>query len=174
VDAGDTVSPFYDPMLAKVIAHGATRQIALTRLAQTLTRTAVVGPRTNVGFLASLCEQEAFRRGGVDTRFIDNNLAALGAVHAEADPAAVASGVAWLVNGDAARMRELSSVEDAAESPWDAMDGFQLSGSRVVAIPVMANGEAMVAAVSYGTAGITITVDRQPPAADAQIFAGPC
>jgi 3-methylcrotonyl-CoA carboxylase alpha subunit len=173
VDAGDTVSPFYDPMLAKVIAHGATREIALTRLAQTLTRAAVVGPRTNVGFLASLCEHEAFRRGGVDTSFIDKNLAMLGAVHAETDPAAVASGVAWLVNGDAARMREVSSAEDAAGSPWDAMDGFQLSGSRVVAIPVMANGEAMVAAVSYGTAGITVTVDRQPPASDAEIFDGP-
>jgi len=172
VEAGDAVSPFYDPMLAKVIAHGATREIALDRLAWTLERTAVVGPRTNVGFLATLCETDAFRRGGVDTSFIDRNLAMLGAVHSGVDAAAVASGVAWLLAGDDAHRREQPSAEDAAPSPWDATDGFQLSGSRVVAIPVTANGAAMVATVAYDAAGAGVSVDGQSPASDAQVYDG--
>jgi 3-methylcrotonyl-CoA carboxylase alpha subunit len=173
VNAGDTVSPFYDPMLAKVIAHGATRQVALARLTQTLARTAVVGPRTNVGFLTNLCEHETFRRGGVDTGFVDRNLATLGAMPASIDAAAVASGAAWLVAGDTARAREHLSSDDVASSPWDATDGFQLSGTRVVAVPVTANGQAMVALASYDAAGVSVSVDHQHAASDAQIFDGP-
>jgi 3-methylcrotonyl-CoA carboxylase alpha subunit len=176
VDAGDRVSPFYDPMLAKVIAHGATREIALTRLTQTLAHTAVAGPRTNVGFLATLCASEAFRRGGVDTNFIDRNLVALGAVPSGLDNAAVASGVAWLVAREAAPLRAAAITDDtdaSTESPWDAMDGFQLSGPRLIAMPITANGEAKVAAVSYGTAGVAVSVDNTPAADDAQVFDGP-
>jgi len=172
VEVGDAVTPFYDPMLAKVIAHGATREVALTRLAAALARTVAVGPRSNVGFLATLCENDAFRRGAVDTGFIDRNLTALGAAPRGIDPAAVASGVARLVELDVARLRAEPSADGGPQSPWDAIDGFQLSGARVVVVPVMADGETVTAAVSFDARGIAVAVDNAPAAADAQVFQG--
>ena len=71
VEAGDEVTPFYDPMIAKVIAHGATRDEALDRLAAALGETVVAGPRTNVAFLKKLCEAEVSGPGAFDTGFID-------------------------------------------------------------------------------------------------------
>jgi 3-methylcrotonyl-CoA carboxylase alpha subunit len=89
------------------------------------------------------------------------------------DPAAIANGVARLVAGDAERARGQLATDDVAPSPWDATDGFQLSGRRVVAMPITANGQATVALVSYDAAGISVAVNDQYPASDAQIFDGP-
>src|SRR5476651_2226784 len=80
VEEGSEVTPFYDPMIAKLIAHGNSRNEALDRLAGALDKTIVVGPRSNAGFLAALCRAEEFRQGNFDTGFIDRHLAALGAV----------------------------------------------------------------------------------------------
>jgi 3-methylcrotonyl-CoA carboxylase alpha subunit len=55
VEAGSEVTPFYDPMIAKLIAHGKTREEALDRLATALDHTIVAGPRNNSAFLAELC-----------------------------------------------------------------------------------------------------------------------
>src|SRR5580704_9142575 len=56
VEAGSEVTPYYDPMIAKLIAHGLTRQAALDRLGDALvSHTQILGPRTNVSFLAALC-----------------------------------------------------------------------------------------------------------------------
>src|SRR5919112_1807666 len=77
VEAGDEVTPYYDPMIAKVIAHGATRDEALDRLAAALGGTVVAGPKTNVAFLKRLCEAPEFRAGQFATGFIERNLDAL-------------------------------------------------------------------------------------------------
>jgi 3-methylcrotonyl-CoA carboxylase alpha subunit len=172
VDAGDMVTPFYDPMLAKVIAHGGTRDQALKRLVHALEQTVAVGPRTNIGFLAALGGNEALLRGAVDTGFIERHLATLGAIPRGIDAAAVASGVAWLAQCDAARLRAERPSDDDAESPWDAIDGFQLSGRRAVGVPVVADGEAVTAKISFGPHDVTVTVDDVPAAADAQVFGG--
>ena len=74
VEAGADVTPFYDPMIAKLIAHGKNRAEALDRLAAALDKTVVIGPRSNAGFLAALCRAPGFRAGDFDTGFIDRNL----------------------------------------------------------------------------------------------------
>ena len=66
-------------MIAKIIAHGATRNEALDRLSEALGKTLVAGPRVNARFLKALCDSEEFRAGAFDTGFIDANLAKLGA-----------------------------------------------------------------------------------------------
>ena len=71
VEAGSEVTPFYDPMIAKLIAHGKSRDEALDRLGAALDNTIVIGPRSNAGFLAALCRAEGFRKGDFDTGFID-------------------------------------------------------------------------------------------------------
>ena len=55
VEAGGEVTPFYDPMIAKLIAHAPTREAALDRLAHALDRTLIAGVRSNVAFLGALC-----------------------------------------------------------------------------------------------------------------------
>ena len=74
VRAGDAISPFYDPMIAKLITHGATREIALKRMAQALRETQVAGTVTNLGFLGALCAHEGFAAGDVDTGLIGRDL----------------------------------------------------------------------------------------------------
>jgi geranyl-CoA carboxylase alpha subunit len=70
IETGGMVSPFYDPMLAKVVAWGPTRDTARRRLIGALQHTAVFGPRTNRDFLIAVLGKDAFVRGEATTAFI--------------------------------------------------------------------------------------------------------
>ena len=168
VETGSEVTPYYDPMIAKLIAHGKTRAEALDRLAQALDDTIVVGPRSNAGFLAALCRAPAFRNGNFDTGFIDRNLESLGAVPQGLDRAAAAFGARTLVERERARIgASLMREPDEPASPWDSADAFQLAGARQLALAVLAEGETVVAQVSYGSGGATVAIDGIAPAIDA-------
>jgi acetyl/propionyl-CoA carboxylase alpha subunit len=69
--AGDAVSTFYDPLLAKVICHAQTREAAIDRLQDALAHVHVEGPQTNHRFLAAVLGHPEFRVGRVDTGFIE-------------------------------------------------------------------------------------------------------
>ena len=94
VRAGDAISPFYDPMIAKLITHGPTRGVALRRLAQALRHTEVAGTVTNLAFLGALAGHDGFRRGEVDTGLIGRDLDALCAPDIPAPRHAVAAAMA--------------------------------------------------------------------------------
>lgn len=79
VRAGDTISPWYDPMIAKVIVHGPTRAVALARLSRALEGTEVSGTVTNLAFLGALAGHSGFTQGEVDTGLIARNLDTLAA-----------------------------------------------------------------------------------------------
>jgi 3-methylcrotonyl-CoA carboxylase alpha subunit len=166
VAAGSDVTPYYDPMIAKLIAHGQNRAQALDRLASALDRTRVAGPRTNLAFLAALVKSDGFRREQFDTGFIERNLAALGAVPRGFDRAAAAFGVAHLLAREQARIAARSAWDGA--SPWDATDGFQLAGGRGAALPVLVDGENASAALSYGANGTRVAIGGEEAAADAR------
>jgi geranyl-CoA carboxylase alpha subunit len=68
------VTPFYDPMLAKIVAHGADREEARRRLVAALEATVLLGVTTNKEFLIDVLETEAFVRGEVTTEFIDRHM----------------------------------------------------------------------------------------------------
>jgi 3-methylcrotonyl-CoA carboxylase alpha subunit len=159
VEEGDAVTSFYDPMIGKVIAHAATREEALDRLAQALDETVVVGPRSNAGFLAALARAPGFRAGDFDTSFIDAHLAELGAVPQGLDKAAVAAAAReWL-------MRERARVATPTpQTPWDAHDGFQLSGARRIELPLIADGDKIAALVEFGPTGVSVAVEGYAPA----------
>ncbi|QBF31329.1 biotin carboxylase N-terminal domain-containing protein [Thalassococcus sp. S3] len=74
VRAGDQISPWYDPMIAKVIVEGPTRAVALARLARALEETQVGGTVTNLAFLGALARHEGFAAGDVDTGLIGRDL----------------------------------------------------------------------------------------------------
>ncbi|MCV2869776.1 acetyl/propionyl/methylcrotonyl-CoA carboxylase subunit alpha [Defluviimonas sp. WL0002] len=111
VRPGDTISPWYDPMIAKIITHGPTRAIALSRLRAALEATEVAGSVTNLSFLGALARHEGFGRGEVDTGLIARDidgltrasapdlavqaLAALGAAGLDTGGSAVAGFTLW-------------------------------------------------------------------------------
>ncbi|NRB05349.1 MAG: ATP-grasp domain-containing protein, partial [Rhodobacteraceae bacterium] len=77
VRAGDVISPFYDPMIAKVIVHGPTREVALQKLSAALAKTQVGGTVSNLAFLGALAAHPGFAAGDVDTGLIGRDLDAL-------------------------------------------------------------------------------------------------
>src|SRR6056297_205062 len=79
IRAGDAISPFYDPMIAKLIVRGATREAALAKLRAALAGTEVAGSVTNLAFLRRLATHRGFGAGDVDTGLIDRNLDTLAA-----------------------------------------------------------------------------------------------
>ncbi|WP_027243604.1 acetyl/propionyl/methylcrotonyl-CoA carboxylase subunit alpha [Leisingera daeponensis] len=105
VRAGDTISPWYDPMISKVIVHGSTRKVALSRLARALEDTEVGGTVTNLAFLGALAAHEGFANGEVDTGLIARDLDAL-----------VAAPQAELRHKAAAGMVALDLVQAAAHT----------------------------------------------------------
>jgi len=68
---GDEISPFYDPMFAKVICRGTTREAAIERMLETLDAIEIEGPATNLAFLRATLGHNDFRAGRVFTGFID-------------------------------------------------------------------------------------------------------
>ncbi len=144
VEEGGEVTPFYDPMIAKVIAHGATRDEALDRLAAALDDTLIAGPKTNARFLKTLVQAEGFRAGAFDTGFIDRHLEALGAVPQPADPRAIAAAALALVDAESARIADQAVARGVApQSPWWQDDGFQLLGQRAPGLALTVDGERM-------------------------------
>ncbi|WP_323033441.1 acetyl/propionyl/methylcrotonyl-CoA carboxylase subunit alpha [Paracoccus sp. (in: a-proteobacteria)] len=104
VRPGDTISPWYDPMIAKIVTHGATRAIALRALEAALVDTEVAGSVTNVDFLIALARHEGFGKGEVDTGLIARELDALIRA-AEPDPPARALAVLGLAGLDDPQVR---------------------------------------------------------------------
>jgi acetyl/propionyl-CoA carboxylase alpha subunit len=70
---GSAVGVHYDPMLAKVIAHGPTRDAACRRLARALAETRVHGVTTNRDLLVGILREEEFRRGAIDTGYLERH-----------------------------------------------------------------------------------------------------
>jgi 3-methylcrotonyl-CoA carboxylase alpha subunit len=116
VRQGDTVTPFYDPMIAKVIVHDRDRTSAMRRMAALMAATEVVGVTTNSVLLQALCSHPAFVGGEVDTGFIERYRDDLFPKAPPADDRAFA--VATL-----ARVAEWSPT---SPDPWDMKNGFRL------------------------------------------------
>jgi 3-methylcrotonyl-CoA carboxylase alpha subunit len=170
VEAGGEVTPFYDAMIAKLIAHAPTREAALDKLAAALDQTLIAGPRSNLAFLTKLYRADEFRQGKVDTGFIERNLAALGAEPQPPDKAAAALGAGHLLAAKDQALLSDDAPPDSVSSPWAVRDGFQLGGARVVTLPIVVDGESETATVTYGNWGMSVAVGGVPAAGDAQVF----
>jgi 3-methylcrotonyl-CoA carboxylase alpha subunit len=127
VEAGGAITPWYDPMIAKLVVHGQDRQAALARLRRALAQTEIAGVATNVAFLARLAASRAFADAQLDTGFIDRNRAELlpprGPVPEEL-LAAVA--LAELLHEERSAQSAASGSGDPW-SPWHRVDGWRLN-----------------------------------------------
>ena len=122
VTEGSEVSVHYDPLLAKVIAYGETRDTARLRALAALRQFPVLGVRTNQRFAQSLLAHPRFIRGDLDIEFLATEEATLAAQESPAMTAA-ANAVA-----QAARQRatHLTGTADGAEDPWTTLGGFRV------------------------------------------------
>jgi 3-methylcrotonyl-CoA carboxylase alpha subunit len=116
VREGDTVTPFYDPMIAKVIVHDRDRTSAMRRMAMLMGETEVVGVTTNAALLKALCAHPAFVGGEVDTGFIERHRDALFARMGQADDRAFAI----------ATLARVAEWAPQSHDPWDQKNGFRL------------------------------------------------
>jgi 3-methylcrotonyl-CoA carboxylase alpha subunit len=161
IEAGSVISPFYDSMIAKLIAHGPDRPAAVSRLSEALEQTVVAGPKTNAAFLHALLEHPAFRSGEMDTGLIGRELATL--APASFDAKAVGFGVLhmlWHAHDDAALA---SGVPGEPYSPWIVQDAFQLGGPRRQQLAVLADGRPLKVDVAWGATGPAVTVPGTDP-----------
>jgi 3-methylcrotonyl-CoA carboxylase alpha subunit len=166
VTAGSVVSPYYDPMIAKVIAHGRDRNEALDRLAKALGETVVAGPRSNTAFLKSLVSHADFRAGRFDTGFIDRHLAELTRIDPDEEAGAIARAVQALVDAPALTGNGLT---DAWSDPWAANNGFSLGGERALDLDILVDGAPGKAAVAWGQGGVRVSVNENEAAGGVRI-----
>ena len=173
VREGDLVTPFYDPMIAKLIAWGETREAALDRLVAALKSSIVAGPKTNLAFLARLLSQDAFREGRFDTGFIDANLRAL--IPEPAGRGTAALGLLRLLEREHERLEAQARIlSNEPASPWVANDGFQLGPERRLRLPVLVDGEVVSIEVGWGLEGVaTHFVGEVPSGEDLTLVDAP-
>jgi len=120
---GDEITSHYDPMIAKIIAHGDNRAEALARLDRALTELEFAGPHTNQKFLRLLLAEEEFIAARMDTGLIDRKLPGFVTRLQTAGDGHIALGVR-------AVMEKLAGEQQAGVSPWTSRDAFQLGPSR--------------------------------------------
>ncbi len=114
VRSGDEISPWYDPMIAKIIVHGPTRGAALNMLSQAISDCHIVGSVTNLDFLSQLSNHAGFGKGDVDTGLIERDLDVL-----TAQQAAPGKTIAMAALGGLGFL-----ADKVTDDPWEKLLGW--------------------------------------------------
>ena len=149
VETGDEITPFYDPMIAKVVARGEDRDSARLALADALAGTRIVGLNTNLFFLETLVRHPAFAEADLDTHFIEtHDVAAIESP--TGDLAAIRALAATAILEDrAGRLRSRQQVASDRFSPWGRGGAWRLNSEGRDRLDVNDNGETVTYEVSY-------------------------
>ena len=159
VRQGDTISPFYDSMVAKLIVHGATREEALARLDAALAQTHIVGLATNVQFLRHVTTGASFAQANLDTALIPREAAALFHQDKLGLPLAAAALVAHTVQSEL----DQGAQTDATgwRDPWAQRDGWRSHGPSVRGFALEYAGEPHTAVLTTVRGSYTLAVAGQ-------------
>jgi 3-methylcrotonyl-CoA carboxylase alpha subunit len=147
VREGDSITPHYDPMIAKLIVWGADRAQALARLDQALAATHIVGLHTNVAFLRRVVGSRSFAEADLDTALIERERAVLFDAPPLPLPVAAAGVVAHALAAERAQ-------EDG--DPWSRRDGWRLHGAAVRRFDLAVQGRHHVATLQRTHGGQTL------------------
>ena len=120
VREGDAISPFYDPMIAKLIVWGKDRQAALQHMATALSQYRIVGLASNIGFLQRLITSTAFSSADLDTGLIERH-------HAELFPPLQTASAAVLALATAALVSEEALAAKGDTDPWAQTNGWRMN-----------------------------------------------
>jgi 3-methylcrotonyl-CoA carboxylase alpha subunit len=144
VRQGDTISPFYDSMVAKLIVHGDTREQALALLDQALAQTQVVGLSTNVQFLRHVVHSASFSEARLDTALIPREADVLFHQEKVGLNMAAAAVVAHTLNQEHSKQ---------GNDPFSKSDGWQSHAETSRRFPFEFAGEMHTAWLHYGHNG---------------------
>jgi 3-methylcrotonyl-CoA carboxylase alpha subunit len=150
---GDTVTIFYDPMIAKLIVWDRTRSAALLRMREALAECDVVGPKSNIEFLERLVRHPAVIEGRIDTSYLDKHLDEFlgGADHSD-DPRALFAAATAVLLDEEAHAQIVARASADSQSPWNIADAWRLAhhGKRIVCF---AQGDGRIEVGAHGAAG---------------------
>jgi 3-methylcrotonyl-CoA carboxylase alpha subunit len=159
VTAGDDITPWFDPMIAKLIVRGANRGEALARLRQALSELEIAGVKSNGAFLRRLASSSAFGRAELDTRLIERSRAELfpssSAVGIDVLAAAAFAELAY--EGEIARRRAAASGDP--HSPWHRVDGWRLNEDSHHDFIFLDGKAEHSVRVHFGATGLRLSVD---------------
>lgn len=151
VREGDTISPFYDPMIAKLIVWGKDRKDALARMAQALAQYQIVGLSSNIEFLQRLIQSRAFSTADLDTGLIERN-------HAELFPPLASISLSVLALA-AVKLIQLETRNDV--DPWSSGYGWRMNSDLVRRFCFEREGEINELSVRYVASGWHMTSAAQ-------------
>jgi 3-methylcrotonyl-CoA carboxylase alpha subunit len=159
VRQGDAITPYYDPMIAKLIVWGPDRDTAARRLATALEAYEVVGVATNLGLLRAISENPAFLAADLDTGFIGR--------HIRDETAAAEPDMVVLA---AAALAVLADQLVGGWDPWDVADSFRLNGEGNQII-LLRTGDTSVAirAAARGDGAYQVWLDERSVTARAEM-----
>lgn len=129
VRGGDDISPYYDPMIAKLIVWGATREQALARMQQALAETQIVGVHTNINFLSRLIADESFALADLDTGLIERRREKLLPPPSLSADHVLGCAVAVVLSEASAESSFQTQHQQTVIDPWSIQDGWRLNGS---------------------------------------------
>ena len=130
---GDTVTIFYDPMIAKLIVWDVNRVQALQRMREALAASEIIGPKSNIGFLERLVRHPAVVEGRIDTGYLDRHLDEFLIGDTQpTEPVLFAAATAMLLYDES---HAISAPADP-HSPWARADAWRIghAGKRIVAL----------------------------------------
>jgi 3-methylcrotonyl-CoA carboxylase alpha subunit len=148
VREGDAISPFYDPMIAKLIVWGVDRRQALARMAQALSQYQIVGLATNIAFLKRLVEGQAFSTADLDTGLIERNHDTLFPAAQPATEAAMALAAVSLIESE----KDSSAAQSGANAadPWGQALGWRMNRPYLRKLSFTDEYAAALPAKAYG------------------------
>jgi len=126
VQEGDVISPHYDPMIAKMICYGNTREDARQRLLDALEKIEIIGPGNNTNFLRMLLDHQVFTNGEMDTAFVDQLADDAFASPAVPLEAVVGAGL-YVVHEREAKSAARAERSNDPFSPWNQPDCWRLN-----------------------------------------------
>jgi 3-methylcrotonyl-CoA carboxylase alpha subunit len=149
VRAGDAITVFYDPMIAKLIVWGRDRRSAVARLRGALARTRIAGLATNLRFLQAIAAHPAFAAAELDTGFIERHRADLLPPPAPLPPRTLALGALGLLLERANATRAKAAASADPHSPWNRTDGWRLGGPATERLQLRDGAEMRTLEVTY-------------------------
>jgi len=152
---GDAVSPYYDAMLAKMIAWAPTRDVAIDRLNRGLEESDVRGIVTNIPFLSALITHPKVRANAIDTGFIERELAVLTSASPAPGELELCAAVAAIVND------ERQAAQGDATSPWQTF-GWMPVGRRQRGFAFrVGHGPELKVTLNYGSGPSTLVIGER-------------
>lgn len=160
VDTGvvehDEVTPYYDPMIAKLIVWDESRDRAISRMLRALDDYRIAGVTTNLGFLTSLVEHPAFKAAELDTNFINKHQQSLFApAHSQENQALILAALFIVAK------KQTQQLAQATNSPWQFNHGWRLNETAILKLDLQMGETKHALTIAQQQQQMTVTLAQQ-------------